>query len=89
MWAHREHVRGGPEGTRRVVERALRGATVSDELVEELAAAGLAGIEVHHRDHTKDDVERALGLARRHGLVVTGSSDYHGTGKLNRLGDTL
>lgn len=66
---------------------AMRGATVSDELVEELAAAGLAGIEVHHRDHTKDDVERALGLAQRHGLVVTGSSDYHGTGKLNRLGE--
>ncbi|WP_404381242.1 PHP domain-containing protein [Knoellia locipacati] len=66
---------------------ATRGATVTDELVEELAAAGLAGLEVHHRDHTKADVERALRLARRHGLVVTGSSDYHGTGKLNRLGE--
>jgi len=66
---------------------AMRGATVSDELVAELAAAGLAGIEAHHRDHEPADVERAIRLAQRHDLVVTGSSDYHGTGKLNRLGE--
>ncbi|MDT0214426.1 PHP domain-containing protein [Rothia sp. ARF10] len=66
---------------------AMRMATVSDELVEELAAAGLAGLEAHHRDHEPADVERAVRLARRHDLAVTGSSDYHGTGKLNRLGE--
>ena len=26
-------------------------------------------------------------LAHEHGLIVTGSSDYHGTGKPNRLGE--
>lgn len=66
---------------------ATRTATVSDALVEELADAGLAGLEAHHRDHAPADVERAVRLAERHGLVVTGSSDYHGTGKLNRLGE--
>ena len=66
---------------------AMRTATISDEMVEELAAAGLAGLEAHHRDHEPADVERALRLAERHDLVVTGSSDYHGTGKLNRLGE--
>ena len=66
---------------------AMRGATVTDELVEELAVAGLAGIEAHHRDHEPGDVERSRRLAHRHDLVVTGSSDYHGTGKLNRLGE--
>lgn len=66
---------------------AMRTATVTDDMVEELAAAGLAGLEAHHRDHTPADVERAVALARRHDLVVTGSSDYHGTGKLNRLGE--
>lgn len=66
---------------------AMRTATISDEMVEELAAAGLAGLEAHHRDHEPADVERALRLADRHDLVVTGSSDYHGTGKLNRLGE--
>lgn len=66
---------------------AMRMGTVTDVLVEELAAAGLAGLEVHHRDHSPQDVERALRLAARHDLVVTGSSDYHGTGKLNELGE--
>lgn len=66
---------------------AMRTAPISDEMVEELAAAGLAGLEVHHRDHEPADTERALRLADRHDLLVTGSSDYHGTGKLNRLGE--
>ena len=66
---------------------AMRTATITDELVEELAAAGLAGLEAHHRDHDPTEVERAVRLAGRHDLVVTGSSDYHGTGKLNRLGE--
>lgn len=66
---------------------AMRGATVSDELVAELAAAGLGGIEAHHRDHGPADVQRAVALAQRHDLVVTGSSDYHGAGKPNRLGE--
>ncbi|MGO1230071.1 MAG: phosphatase, partial [Glutamicibacter arilaitensis] len=30
-----------------------------------------------------------LELAAEHDLIVTGSSDYHGTGKLNRLGENL
>lgn len=66
---------------------AMRTATISDEMVEEMAGAGLAGLEAHHRDHEPADVERAIRLARRHDLVITGSSDYHGTGKLNRLGE--
>jgi predicted metal-dependent phosphoesterase TrpH len=60
---------------------------MSDELVERMAAAGLVGLEAHHRDHGPDEVARALELARRLDLVVTGSSDYHGEGKLNRLAE--
>lgn len=66
---------------------AMRTATISDEMVEELADAGLAGLEAHHRDHEPAEVERAVRLAEQHRLIVTGSSDYHGTGKLNRLGE--
>ena len=66
---------------------AMRTATISDAMVEEFAAAGLAGLEAHHRDHEPAAVEHALRLAQRHDLAVTGSSDYHGTGKLNRLGE--
>ncbi|HZC26101.1 MAG TPA: PHP domain-containing protein [Actinopolymorphaceae bacterium] len=54
---------------------------LTDAVVADLAAAGLAGIEVDHRDH--DDVVRRdlRTLAAALDLVVTGSSDYHGTGK--------
>ncbi len=64
-----------------------RGRVVSDALIEEMAAAGLAGLEVDHRDHTPDAVAHLGDLARALGLVATGSSDYHGTGKLNRIGE--
>lgn len=64
-----------------------RGEVMGDELVERMAAAGLVGLEAHHRDHGPEQTARALGLARRLGLVVTGSSDYHGEGKLNRLAE--
>ena len=64
-----------------------RGRVVSDALIEEMAAAGLAGLEVDHRDHTPDAVAHLGDLARALGLVATGSSDYHGTGKLNRMGE--
>ncbi len=66
-----------------------RGRVVDDAVIEELAAAGLAGLEVDHRDH--DDGARAQlrDLASSLGLFVTGSSDYHGAGKPNRLGEHL
>ncbi len=64
-----------------------RGRVVDDELVEELADAGLLGLEVHHRDHRPDAVRHLTDLARSLDLLATGSSDYHGTGKLNRLGE--
>jgi predicted metal-dependent phosphoesterase TrpH len=47
----------------------------------ELAEAGLAGIEVDHQDHGPEVRERLRAIARNLGLVATGSSDYHGTGK--------
>jgi hypothetical protein len=64
-----------------------RTGTVGDALIEELAAAGLGGLEVRHRDHEEADVRHLTDLAAQLGLFVTGSSDYHGTGKRNRLGE--
>lgn len=66
-----------------------RGRVVPDAVFDELADAGLAGLEVHHRDHSPAQVERLTGVAQRLGLLVTGSSDYHGSGKVNRLGENL
>jgi len=52
-----------------------------ERAVAELAAAGLAGIESWYGRY--DDEERAglASIAKRHGLVATGGSDYHGTFK--------
>ena len=64
-----------------------RGWTVGDDVVEAMADAGLAGLEAHHRDHRAGERAHAEALAARLGMFVTGSSDYHGSGKENRLGE--
>ena len=66
---------------------SIRGPVVSDAVIETMAAAGMAGLEVHHRDHSGDQVRHGLDLSASLGLLVTGSSDYHGDGKPNRLGE--
>jgi 3',5'-nucleoside bisphosphate phosphatase len=66
---------------------AARGRTVGDDVITAMARAGLAGLEVFHRDHTEEQQAHGLDVAGRLGLFVTGSSDYHGTGKENRLGE--
>ncbi|MDO5720440.1 MAG: PHP domain-containing protein [Actinomycetaceae bacterium] len=58
-------------------------------VIEAMIEAGLAGIECDHRDHTAADSDAMKQLARAYNLIVTGSSDYHGTGKPNRLGENL
>ncbi len=60
---------------------------LSDKRMRELVDAGLFGLEVRHRDNPPAARERLLATARKFGLVVTGSSDYHGTGKPNLLGE--
>ncbi|GAB4084198.1 PHP domain-containing protein [Myceligenerans cantabricum] len=64
-----------------------RGRVVPDATVVELAEAGLAGLEVDHRDHDADARRRLTTLADRLGLLITGSSDYHGRGKANLMGE--
>ncbi|MBT0994461.1 PHP domain-containing protein [Cellulomonas sp. DKR-3] len=66
-----------------------RGRVVPDETFDELAAAGLVGLEVRHRDHGPEQRARLGAIAERLGLLVTGGSDYHGAGKANRLGENL
>ena len=44
---------------------------------------GLVGIEVDHQDHDTDTRVRLRALADKLGVVITGSSDYHGTGKVD------
>jgi 3',5'-nucleoside bisphosphate phosphatase len=64
----------------------MRGRVVGDEAVVAMAEAGLAGLEVDHPDHTEADRAHLRSLAGPLGLLVTGSSDYHGTNKRVRVG---
>jgi len=66
---------------------SLLGRVVSAASFESYVAAGLDGIEVFHRDHTLENRELLSNIARQYDLVKTGSSDYHGNGKLNQLAE--
>lgn len=68
---------------------ARRGRVVPDEVIAAMAEAGLAGLEVDHRDHLPTEREALRSLAADLGVFVTGSSDYHGAGKVNRIGENL
>jgi hypothetical protein len=59
---------------------------IAEEDVAALVDAGLFGIEVDHPENTPGGGPVAAALAARFGLPITGSSDYHGTGKPNRIG---
>ncbi|WP_378146965.1 PHP domain-containing protein [Cnuibacter sp. UC19_7] len=56
-------------------------------MIGDLVDAGLFGLEIDHRENTPEGRERLLALSKRYGLALTGSSDYHGAGKPNRLGE--
>ena len=60
---------------------------MDDTVIRQLANEGLFGVEVGHRDNTEDGKRRLMKLAKKFGLEITGSSDYHGEGKPNRLAE--
>ncbi|WP_182047956.1 PHP domain-containing protein [Curtobacterium sp. ME26] len=64
-----------------------RGIVIDEPALRELVDAGLGGLEVDHRENLAHGKRTLLDWAERYGLFVTGSSDYHGTGKPNRFGE--
>jgi predicted metal-dependent phosphoesterase TrpH len=65
---------------------SARGDIVGTAEIEALAAAGLDGLEVDHPDHDEPTRQRLRDIADDLGLLVTGSSDYHGSVKSTKLG---
>ena len=66
--------------------RADRALLVADDQIADLAAAGLAGVEVFHPDQPADVQAGLLGLTRELGLIATGGSDDHGSLTGHRIG---
>ncbi len=61
--------------------RSSRDLLTEDVLRLLVARHGLDGIEVDHLDHDPATREELRAVAGRLGVLATGSSDYHGTGK--------
>ena len=59
------------------------------ELLEELIPLGLDGVEVWHPENTPEQQELLKKIAKKHHLVMTGGSDFHGAFNATpvRLGD--
>jgi len=61
--------------------------TVPDELIEQMAANGMVGLEVRHPDHDEQMREKYTAIADRLHLVPTASSDCHGERYGFRMGE--
>ena len=49
-----------------------------DHLIAGLKEMGIRGVEVYYPGHTSAQTRLFAGLARRHDLLMTGGSDFHG-----------
>lgn len=63
-----------------IASLAHPGLTRRDDLIPELAAAGLTALEACHSDHDAAAEAHYRQLAARHGLAITGGSDFHADG---------
>ena len=70
-----------------IAHPAGRGRMLPPGLLHELIRLGLGGFELGHRENTDEGARALRRLAEEHDLIVTGSSDYHGSGKPNRPGE--
>lgn len=64
-----------------------RGKGLDSDGCQELIDCGLDGLEIFHREHGEAERVALSAIARERDLIVTGGSDYHGSGKPNRLGE--
>jgi hypothetical protein len=60
-----------------VASLAHPGLLKRDDLIPALVEAGLTAIEAFHSEHDAAATSHYLGFADRHGILVSGGSDYH------------
>ena len=53
--------------------------TQLDDLIGQLKQMGIQGVEVYYPEHTADQTRLFAELARRHDLLLTGGTDFHGS----------
>ena len=69
------------------VSELIRGAEMEQRLLR-LMDYGLQGMEAFYSGFSPEERQEVLDLADQYDLYVTAGSDYHGTNKKVRLGDT-
>lgn len=52
-----------------------------EEMIEELKPYGLTGLEVYHSSNNTYESGKLREIARAHGLLISGGSDFHGAAK--------
>jgi hypothetical protein len=50
-----------------------------DRLLSKLKSWGLSGMECYYSEHQPSETKRLVLLAKKHGLLITAGSDFHGT----------
>ncbi len=67
-----------------VASLAHPGLLKRDDLIPAMIQAGLTAVEAFHSDHDPATTAHYLTLAERHGILVSGGSDYHGENERRR-----
>ena len=70
-----------------IAHPAARDGLLPAGVIDEMIESGLGGFELGHRENLPAPTRTLLRLSARRDLIVTGSSDYHGTGKHNLPGE--
>ena len=83
--AYIPHYKLSPEGAMQLIANAggihvlaHPGLIGNDDIVRRLINQGLHGLEVYHPKHTEEQVKTYAEIAEKHGLLITGGSDFHG-----------
>jgi len=49
----------------------------NDRIVLDIIHSGIQGLEVYHPKHDEEQIQKYLGIANKHELIITGGSDFH------------
>lgn len=77
----------GAGGVPIIAHPAGRAGLLPSRLLDRMLDAGLAGFELGHRENLAPGIRTLRRIADDRGLIVSGSSDYHGLGKPNQPGE--
>lgn len=58
-----------------------------EEIINKLIPLGLGGIECYYNLYTENEIKKLVGIAKKHNLLISAGSDYHGKNKTALIGE--